>query len=128
MMKNQVKLNQGLIRRIGHSQILIVIGIVYFLILLAIIILLDPFLYGISSSHLQMFIYVLHIGSGLLISSILFLGGVIVYFFEMLDVTKIPKTSSLYDAIMSLTVQEGPVKVIFPILDEEIILEELEDS
>jgi hypothetical protein len=101
---------------------------VYFLILLAIVVLLDPFLYGINSSHLQSFIYIFHIGPGLIISSVLCLAGVIVYFFEMLDITKIPKTSSLYDVIMSLTVQEGPVKVVFPILDEEILFEELEDS
>ncbi|MFX0172474.1 MAG: hypothetical protein ACFE9L_11185 [Candidatus Hodarchaeota archaeon] len=126
-MKNQVNLNQGIIRRIGHSQLLMVISIIYFLILLAYLALLDPFLYGTSSSHLQTLIYVFQIGPGLIISSILFLAGVTVYFFEMLDITKIPKTSSLYDAIMSLTIQEGPVKVTFPIPDEEILLEELED-
>lgn len=81
-----------------------------------------------DNSLLFELLYIYSVGSGLFIGSFLFLAGVLGYFLQMLDISRIPLNSSLYDAIMSPTIQEGPIKIILPALDKEMLQKEIESK
>ncbi|MHA2330035.1 MAG: hypothetical protein ACXACR_16075, partial [Candidatus Hodarchaeales archaeon] len=49
-----------------------------------------------------------------------------VYLINFADISRIPKDTTLYEAIMSPTVQYGPIKVIFPSIDEDNIIPVIE--
>ncbi len=49
--------------------------------------------------------------------------GAFAYVIQMSDISRIPPNSSLYDAITLPTVQYGPLKIIFPVIEEEIFEE-----
>lgn len=49
------------------------------------------------------------------------------YITRMSDISRIPSTSSVYDAITLPTIQYGPIKVILPVVEEEEIVGENED-
>jgi len=60
------------------------------------------------------------------IGFILLLFSLFAYLPHKFPLSKIPPDSSLYDAIMSYTVQEGPIKVVFPLIDEDLSHEKSE--
>ncbi|MHA2203916.1 MAG: hypothetical protein ACW991_09520 [Candidatus Hodarchaeales archaeon] len=49
--------------------------------------------------------------------------GAFTYITHMSNISRIPPNSSLYDAITLPTVQYGPLKIIFPVIEEEIFEE-----
>lgn len=127
-MKNQMTFKQRLKRRIS-GRMLIVISILYsFILPVYCLLLLDSLPPNMDNSLLIELLYIYSVGSGFFIGPFLFLAGALAYFLQMLDISMIPPNSSLYDAIMSPTIQEGPVKIILPVLDEEMLLEEIESK
>ncbi|MFX1282454.1 MAG: hypothetical protein ACFFB5_02320 [Promethearchaeota archaeon] len=49
------------------------------------------------------------------------------YIARMSTLSRIPTSSSLYDAIVLPTIQYGPLKIILPVIDEANLVEEKED-
>jgi len=56
-------------------------------------------------------------------SPILILIGGVSYIARMSNLSRIPINSSFYDVITLPTIQCGPIKIIFPIEEEELIEE-----
>lgn len=56
-------------------------------------------------------------------SPVLFTIAGMSYIARMSNISRIPSNSSLYDAIMLPTIQYGPLKIILPVLEEEIFEE-----
>ncbi len=56
-------------------------------------------------------------------SPILFSIAGMSYIARMSNISRIPSNTSLYDAITLPTIQYGPLKIIFPVIEEEIFEE-----
>ncbi|MFX0015745.1 MAG: hypothetical protein ACFFB2_01280 [Promethearchaeota archaeon] len=74
-------------------------------------------------------IYILNVNMTFFLywSPVLFIVEGFSYFYQMANISRIPPTSSLYDAIMSPTIQYGPLKINLPVFGEEELIKENQD-
>ncbi|UCG02086.1 MAG: hypothetical protein JSW11_21145 [Candidatus Heimdallarchaeota archaeon] len=54
---------------------------------------------------------------------VLMVVGIFAYIIRMTNISRIPLNSSLYDVITLPTIQYGPLKIIFPVIEEETLEE-----
>ena len=125
-MDNQLSHNENLLRI--HIRILAKISLIFYLIFPHILffftVLLHPYLlfdhitwltsywYNPMSINIVLFLYW---------SPFLLVIGGVSYIARMSNISRIPSNTSLYEAITLPTIQYGPLKIILPVIEEEIL-------